>query len=337
MKPEIINQKANRFFLTKYLKENGGIMIALVLLCMFFGLQSDVFFSRSNIINVLRQISMNAILACGITCTLLVVGVDLSVGSIVSASSCMCVILLTNGVPLWICMICSVILGVVVGFCNGVLIAVIGMPPFIATLTMQTIVRGVAYAITGGYPTMIMNDTLYAIGNGYLFGIPAPVIIMFAVLAVISVLLNRTRLGRNMYAVGGNKEAALFSGIKNKRVIITSYCISGLLAGIVGLIITARLGSCQPTAGEGMESDAIAAAVIGGTSFSGGIGKVGGTLIGALIIGVLNNGLNLLGVKFYWQYVAKGLVLGLALTIDIMRNNPDFADKIKKALRLKKA
>ena len=322
-----------KFFLTRYLKDNGGIIIALILLCLFFSLQSDAFLSRKNVINVLRQISMNAILAFGVTCTLMVIGVDLSVGSIVSASSCMCVLMLTSGVPLWICMLSSMLLGVAVGFCNGVLIAVIGMPPFIATLTMQTIVRGIAYAITGGYPTLFTNDVLYSIGNGYIFGIPTPVIIMFVVLALISILLNKTKLGRNMYAVGGNKEAALFSGIKNKRVIILSYCISGLLAGIVGLIMTARLGSAQPTAGEGMESDAIAATVIGGTSFSGGIGHVGGTLIGALIIGVMNNGLNLMGVKFYWQYVAKGLVLGTALTIDILRNRPEILDGIKRFLK----
>lgn len=325
MKSSAIKLKLKNFFLVRYFRENGGIIIAFLLLCLFFGINNEAFFTVKNWINILRQVSMNAILAAGITCTLLVVGVDLSVGSIVSASSCMCVLMLASGVPLPACILAALLLGVTVGLCNGVLIAKIGMPPFIATLTMQTIVRGIAYAITGGYPTIFTNDALYAIGNGYLIGIPTPVWIMFAVFITVSIILNKTRLGRNMYAVGGNKEAALFSGIKNKRIIIIAYCISGLFAAIASIIMAARLGSGQPTAGETMESDAIAAAVIGGTSFSGGIGKIGGTIIGSLIIGCMNNGLNLMGVQFYWQYVAKGVVLGLALTIDILKNNRNFS------------
>lgn len=325
------NKKIERLkksnFLVRYFKENGGIIIALLLLCAFFALNSEAFLTRKNIINVLRQISMNGIIAVGLTYTLLVVGVDLSIGSVISASGCLAVLLLMKGVPLPLCFAAALVLGAVVGICNGTLISVIGMPPFIATLTMQTIVRGIAYAITGGYPTMFENEAFYNVGNGYIGIIPIPVIIMFAVLLIASIILNKTRFGRNMYAVGGNKEAALFSGINNKKIIISSYVISGCLAALTGIIMMARLSSGQPTAGEGMESDAIAAAVIGGTSFSGGIGKVGGTLIGALIIGVLNNGLNLLGVEFYWQYIAKGTVLGAALVIDILKNNKEFSFK----------
>ena len=318
---------SNSNFVVRYFRENGGIMIALLLLCAFFALNSEAFLTRKNLINVLRQISMNGIVAVGLTYTLLVVGVDLSVGSVISAAGCLAVLLLVQGLPLPLCFLAALLLGAVVGTCNGTLISVVGMPPFIATLTMQTIVRGVAYAITGGYPTLFDNDTFYSIGNGYIGIIPVPVIIMFTVFLIASIVLNKTRHGRNMYAVGGNKEAALFSGINNKKVILCSYIISGCLAAITGIIMMARLSSAQPTAGEGMESDAIAAAVIGGTSFSGGIGKVGGTLIGALIIGVLNNGLNLLGVEFYWQYIAKGLVLGAALIIDILKNNKEFSLK----------
>ncbi len=318
--------KRSNFF-TRYFKENGGIIIALILLCIFFTINSDAFLTRDNIINVLRQISMNGIIAVGLTYTLLVVGVDLSIGSVISASGCLAVLLLVKGVPLPFCFAAALILGMAVGVCNGSMISVIGIPPYIATLTTQTIVRGVAYAITGGYPTMFDNDTFYSMGNGYIGIIPIPVIIMFAVLFAASFVLNKTRHGRNMYAVGGNKEAALFSGINNKKVIIISYVVSGCLAAVTGIIMMARLSSGQPTAGEGMESDAVAAAVIGGTSMAGGIGKVGGTLIGALIIGVLNNGLNLMGVKFYWQYIAKGLVLGLALFIDIMKNNREISVK----------
>ncbi|MHB1314510.1 MAG: ABC transporter permease [Christensenellales bacterium] len=313
--------------ISRYFKSNAGILIGLLLLCTFFTINTSTFLTQNNLLNVLRQISMNAIVAVGMSYTILVVGVDLTIGATVGATGCLTVIMFVNGIPLAICFLCSIVMGLIIGACNGLLISFIKMPAFIATLAMQTVVRGVAYAITEGKPTRFDNEFFYSIGNGYLGPIPIPVIIMFVIIIIASLVLNKTRFGRRMYAVGGNKEAALFSGINNNRVIISVYLISGALAALTGIVMASRLSSGQPIAGEGMEPDAIAAAVLGGTSFSGGIGKIGGTLIGALIIGVLNNGLNLMQVPFFWQYIVKGLVIILAIALDIAKKQNMFTKK----------
>lgn len=316
--------------IVRFLKDNGAALIALFILSMFFIMTTDTFLTQKNLLNVFRQVSMYAIVAVGMTYTLLVVGVDLSIGATVAATGCIAVIMLVNGTPLFLCMLTAIILGAMVGVCNGCLIAYLHFPPFIATLSMQSAVRGLAYVITGGLPTMTDNNVLYTIGNGYIGAIPVPIIIMLVVYIIFGVVLSKTRFGRNMYAVGGNSEAARFSGINNNKMIIAVYIISGALAGLVGIIMAGRLSSGQPIAADKMESDAIIASVLGGTSFSGGVGTIVGTLIGALIIGVLNNGLNLVGADFYWQYIAKAFVLILALFMDIMKKEQRFIFKEKK-------
>lgn len=310
-----------------YFINNAGILIALAVIVAFFALNSDVFLGSNNIINILRQISMNAILACGMSYCIIVVGVDLSAGSTVAASGCLCVLLLENyKLPLWACILCAMVLGLLIGLTNGCLISFFKLPPYIATLSMSYVVRGLAYCVTGGMPTLTNDEIFNEIGNGHVLGfLPIPIVIMFCVLIVMSFILNKTKYGRKMYAVGGNKQAALFSGININRIVISVYMFSGLMASIAAIIQASRLMSGQPTAGEKMDGDAIASSVLGGVSFAGGEGKIGGMLIGAMIIGIINNGLNLMNVAFYWQYIAKGLVIIVAVTIDIAKKANVFA------------
>ena len=303
----------------KYLISNSGILVGLVVIILFFTIATDKFFTDTNIINVLRQISVNAIVAFGMTYVILIGGIDLSVGSIMAVTGCLGVIMCVAGVPVIIAMLVAVILGIIIGFINGFVISKMKLPAFIATLAMMTIASGTAKLITGGKPTRFENEFFEAIGNGYLGPIPIPVIIMAIVFIIMAIILNKSKFGRFVYAVGGNRQAAEFSGIKITRVEIKVYTLSGLLAGLAGVITASRMSSGQPTAGEGQELDAIAAVVLGGTSFVGGEGHIGGTIIGALIIGILNNGLNLIQVSSYWQLVVKGVVIILAVYVDMIR------------------
>jgi len=265
---------------------------------------------------VLRQISINAVIALGMTLVLLTGGIDLSVGSVVAASGCSMVILLVNGVPLWIGVLAGLGFGALVGLINGAIISRAGLPPFIVTLAMMTIARGTAYVYTDGRPTIFDDPAFSFIGNGYIGPVPVPIVIMLVWFAIISVILNRTKFGRHVYAIGGNREAARFSGIKIQRVVTLVYLLSGFSAGLAGVIQASRLSSGQPISGQGFELYAIAAIVLGGTSLSGGKGRAGGTMIGALVIGVLNNGLNLIQVSFYYQLIVQGLVILGAVYLD---------------------
>ena len=217
-------------------------------------------------------------------------------------------------------LVVALLLGAIVGLLNGGIIALTGMPPFIVTLSLQGTIRGIAYVITDGRSVSCDNAVFNAIGNGYLFGIPIPIYIVAFVMIVISILLYYTRFGRRMYAVGGNITAAGFSGIHVKKIMVQVYVLSGVLSALAGIILASRMYSGQPASGQAYESDAIAAAVLGGTSFNGGIGTVGGTLIGALVIGFLTNGLNLLHISSYVQMIIKGLVIIGAVGIDILKN-----------------
>lgn len=320
----------------KFFISNAGMLIGLTLLITFFALNSPAFLTASNMLNVLRQISINAIIALGMTFVLLTGGIDLSVGSIVAASGSLMVSLLAaNGLPLWLGVLIGLGLGALLGLVNGLVIARGGLPPFIVTLAMLTIARGLAYVYTDGRPTRYDDPTFSAIGNGYLGPVPIPVVITLVWLLICWVLLNRTRFGRHIYAIGGNREAARFSGIKIPRVITMVYIISGFAAGLSGVILAARMSSGQPIAGQGFELDAIAAIVLGGTSLAGGRGKLSGTLIGALIIGVLNNGLNLMQVSFYYQLIIKGLVIIAAVYIDTISGHVSL-DMLKKKFSLAK-
>lgn len=306
--------------LGSFIKRNIGILIGLVVLFLFLSVATDSFLSTKNMLQVLRQICINGLLAFGMTFVLIIGGIDLTVGSVVAISGVSVVIMLNSGVPLPVALVVALLLGAIVGLLNGGIIALTGMPPFIVTLSLQGTIRGIAYVITDGCSVSCDNAVFNAIGNGYLFGIPIPIYIVAFVMIVISILLYYTRFGRRMYAVGGNITAAGFSGIHVKKIMVQVYVLSGVLSALAGIILASRMYSGQPASGQAYESDAIAAAVLGGTSFNGGIGTVGGTLIGALVIGFLTNGLNLLHISSYVQMIIKGLVIIGAVGIDILKN-----------------
>ena len=277
------------------------------------------FLTANNLLNLLLQVTSNALIAFGMTFVILTGGIDLSVGSILALSSALTAGLLGSGMPVTLAILISLILGCILGMMNGLLISYGKLAPFIVTLATMTIFRGATLVYTNGNPiTKGLSDTFLFqfLGQGYIVGIPFPVIIMFIVFIVLYVLLHKTAFGKSVYAIGGNEKAAYISGVKLNKVKIIIYSISGIMASISGLIITSRLSSAQPTAGASYEMDAIAAVVLGGTSLSGGKGRILGTLIGALIIGVLNNGLNIIGVSTFWQQVVKGVVILIAVLID---------------------
>ena len=307
-----------------YFKENLGIIVAFLVLCVFlsvFPKTSGSFFTRQNIFNVLRQISTNLFLACGMTMVIILGGIDLSVGSIIALSGCIsagCVA--RYNLPLPIALLMGLLVGLLVGMFNGAVISKTTIPAFIVTLATMNIAKGLAYVYTGGSPVRVVTKEWQFLGAGYVGIFPTPVVILVIVLIITAIIMNKTKMGRHMYAVGGNQQAAEFSGIKVEKVKLFVHALSGLMAGLAGIVLASRMYSGQPTAGDGAEMDAIAAVVVGGTSMAGGSGKIGGTIIGGLIIGVLNNGLNLLNVNSFWQYVVKGVVILLAVFLDYFRN-----------------
>ena len=307
-----------------YFKENLGIIVAFLVLCVFlsvFPKTSGSFFTRQNIFNVLRQISTNLFLACGMTMVIILGGIDLSVGSIIALSGCIsagCVA--RYNLPLPIALLMGLLVGLLVGMFNGAVISKTTIPAFIVTLATMNRAKGLAYVYTGGSPVRVVTKEWQFLGAGYVGIFPTPVVILVIVLIITAIIMNKTKMGRHMYAVGGNQQAAEFSGIKVEKVKFFVHAFSGLMAGLAGIVLASRMYSGQPTAGDGAEMDAIAAVVVGGTSMAGGSGKIGGTIIGGLIIGVLNNGLNLLNVNSFWQYVVKGVVILLAVFLDYFRN-----------------
>lgn len=302
----------------KYMSELTTV-IALIILMAVITIINSNFLTANNLLNLLLQVTSNALIAFGMTFVILTGGIDLSVGSILALSSALTAGLLESGMPVTLAILISLILGCILGMMNGLLISYGKLAPFIVTLATMTIFRGATLVYTNGNPiTKGLSDTFLFqfLGQGYIVGIPFPVIIMFIVFIVLYVLLHKTAFGKSVYAIGGNEKAAYISGVKLNKVKIIIYSISGIMASISGLIITSRLSSAQPTAGASYEMDAIAAVVLGGTSLSGGKGRILGTLIGALIIGVLNNGLNIIGVSAFWQQVVKGVVILIAVLID---------------------
>ncbi|PZP92714.1 MAG: ribose ABC transporter permease [Staphylococcus capitis] len=302
----------------KYMSELTTV-IALIILMAVITIINSNFLTANNLLNLLLQVTSNALIAFGMTFVILTGGIDLSVGSILALSSALTAGLLGSGMPVTLAILISLIMGCILGMMNGLLISYGKLAPFIVTLATMTIFRGATLVYTNGNPiTKGLSDTFLFqfLGQGYIVGIPFPVIIMFIVFIVLYVLIHKTAFGKSVYAIGGNEKAAYISGVKLNKVKIIIYSISGIMASISGLIITSRLSSAQPTAGASYEMDAIAAVVLGGTSLSGGKGRILGTLIGALIIGVLNNGLNIIGVSAFWQQVVKGVVILIAVLID---------------------
>ncbi|MEI6946739.1 ribose ABC transporter permease [Paraflavisolibacter sp. H34] len=302
-------------------------LIALFLLCLAISLLSDKFFTVANGWNVLRQISVNICISVGMTLVVLTAGIDLSVGSVLALCGALTAGLLKNGIELpannlyiGFTMLGAVLIGMLAGAGMGVFsgwtITRFKVPPFVATLAMLTIARGFTMLWTGGFPISGLGENFAFLGTGWLLGIPVPVWISGLIVVGAVVLTKKTRLGRYIYAIGGNENAARLSGININRIKLAVYTIAGALAAVGGIIVTSRLDSAQPNAGISYELDSIAAVVIGGTSLSGGKGSILGTVLGAIIIGVLNNGLVLLNVSPFWQQVVKGLVILLAVIID---------------------
>jgi ribose transport system permease protein len=296
----------------------GGVapVVVLVLLCLLLSLLTPRFLTSANLINVVRQSSLNAIVAAGMTLVILTGGIDLSVGSLLAVSSVFSAGTLAAGADPLAAVLAGIGMGFALGIANGLIVTVGDVAPFIVTLGMLTIARGIALVYTNGAPIMAMDPDFRFLGQGAFGPLPVPIIVLLVVYTVVYILLNRTTFGSYIYAIGGNQEAARLSGVRVRLVKAAAYAISGLLAGLTGVILTGRLGSAQPNLGEGGELDAIAAVVLGGTSLAGGRGGIIGTLIGALIIGILSNGLNLLNVNAYYQPVAKGVVILIAILVD---------------------
>ncbi len=309
-------------FLAQFVRENMGILIGLALLCLILAIQSPVFLSKNNMLNVLRQVATNLYIACAMTMIIILGGIDLSVGSVVALSGVITGGMIAfDGAPIVLAVICGLGAGLLVGGFNGFVVSTTTIPPFIVTLATMNIARGAAYVYTGGQPIRVMSDSFNFIGAGYVGEIPVPIIYLVIIVIISFFIMSKSKLGRHIYAVGGNAQAALFSGIKTKRVIFFAYIFSGLMSAIAGIVLASRMFSGQPTAGQGAEMDAIAAVVLGGTSMSGGSGKIGGTVIGALVIGILSNGLNLMGINSFWQYIVKGVVILIAVYVDYFKKS----------------
>jgi ribose transport system permease protein len=302
-------------------------LVALIVLCVVLSVMTDTFFTADNGLNVLRQIAVNICIATGMTLIVLTSGIDLSVGSVLALCGAVAAGLLKNGIEipaadLYIgftilgAVLAGLILGTLIGLFNGITVTKFNVPPFVATLAMLTIARGFTMLYTKGHPISNLGERFAFIGAGSWLGIPVPIWISAIVVSLAVFLTKKTKMGRYIYAVGGNEQAAKLSGVNINKVKIQVYALAGALAALGGIIVTARLDSAQPNAGTSYELDAIAAVVIGGTSLSGGKGSVWGTVMGAIIIGVLNNGLVLLNVSPFWQQVVKGIVILLAVIID---------------------
>lgn len=309
---------AAKGFQLSQITQKLGPLLGLAILIIIVSILNPSFLEPLNILNLLRQVSINALIAFGMTFVILTGGIDLSVGSILALSSAFVANMMVSGFDPVFAIIVGCLLGGVMGMVNGLLITQGKMAPFIATLATMTIFRGLTLVYTNGNPITGLGDsmTFQLFGRGYQFGIPVPAITMIITFAILWVVLHKTSFGRKTYAIGGNEKAAIVSGIKVSRVKIMIYTLAGLMSALAGAILTSRLNSAQPTAGTSYELDAIAAVVLGGTSLSGGRGRIVGTLIGALIIGTLNNGLNMLGVSSFYQMVVKGIVILIAVLID---------------------
>lgn len=304
-----------------YVKRNGGIIIGFVILSAFVQWNTPQFLTWNNIVSVLRQISTNLYVASAITMILIAGGIDLSAGAVISLSSVVVATFMVNyGFPIPLAILVALIVGGLVGFLNGTIIYKTGLPPFIVTYSLQCVCQGIAYVWTGAQPIRLTDKSFIFLGAGFLFDvIPMPLVYLLFILLFVWYILNRTKLGRHIYAVGGNEKAAEFSGVNIQRVRWFVYIFSGMMAALAGVVLSARMYSGQPAVGAGGEMDAIASVVLGGTSMGGGRGSIGGTIIGALLIGVMNNGLNLAGIDSYWQMVAKGIIILIAVYVDFVK------------------
>lgn len=295
-----------------------GPVLALIILVIIVTILNPNFINPNNLLNLLRQVSINALIAFGMTFVIITGGIDLSVGSVLALTSVLTALMMQAGMPALLAVIAGVIIGGLLGAVNGIVITQRNIVPFIATLSTMTIYRGLTLVLTNGNPVTGFDDgeLFKFIGRGYIAKIPFPVILMFIIFLVLFFILHKTTFGRKTFAVGGNEKAAYIAGVNSAKVKILIYSLSGALSALAGIILTSRLNSAQPTAGAAYEMDAIAAVVIGGTSMAGGYGRIIGTIVGALIIGTLNNGLNLLGVSSFYQQIVQGIVILIAVLLD---------------------
>lgn len=317
---------------TKKIISKYGIYFVFIIMVIGMSVASPVFLTGRNLMNVIRQVSVIGLISLGVTLVIISKGIDLSSGSVLAVAA---VVAASFGqtadwhakmfpslpeLPVIVPLLAALAIGLICGAINGTLIAKTGIPAFIATLGMMVSARGVALLYTDGRPVSSLTESFQYIGQGYILGIPVPVLIYLTMVFITWVLLNHTKFGKNIYAIGGNIHAAEVSGVNVQRNLIKIYAYAGLLAGLAGMVLAARVNTGQPGMGVSYELDAIAATTIGGTSHSGGIGTIGGAFVGALILGVLNNGLNLLGVSAYWQQIIKGCIIVGAVIIDMRKN-----------------
>lgn len=305
------------------IKDQLGIIIGLLLLCVLLSIISPVFLSTRNFFNILRQLSNNMFLSCGMLLVILIGGIDLSVGSTMAVTGCLVAgFIVNNGMPPAVALLLAMLAGTLVGVINGAIIALTDIPAFIVTLAMMNIGRGFARLYTSSKTISVDNAFFGYIGTGYIGGVvPTQVIYMIVICCITGLLLNRTKFGRNLYAVGGNRQAAEFSGINARLITFLVFVFSSIMASISGIVLASRMFSGTSTAGTSAEMDAIAAVVLGGTSMSGGIGTLFGTIIGVFLIAILSNGMNLIGIDSSWQLVVKGIVILIAVFIDFVKKS----------------
>lgn len=309
------------------------VMIVLVLMIVLFSCMSEHFMTWRNVSNILRQVSMYGICAVGMTLVIMTNGVDLSMSSTIGVASVASVLMCSNGMPLWLNILICMAVGVIIGLCNGFFVNEVGMFPMMATMGMQILLRGLAYIVTNGIPILGVSKSLLFIGQGYVGGVPFPVIVM-AVLFIIGVfVLHKTVYGRQIYAVGGNEEAARLAGISYKKVRYIAYAVAGVCAALAGIIYSGRVNSGQPTAGNGYEQNIISACVLGGVRMGGGEGNMEGVLLGVVFMGILANGMSLLNVPEFWQMFVRGAVLLAAVSFDFFTRRRELKVRSKAAAK----
>lgn len=311
-----MNQTELNLFTKRY-----GITFVMLLMVVGLAIASPTFRTSGNVLSILLQVSINGILAMGMVFVITAGGIDLSIGSMLALTSTIVGVILTQTGNVVLACAVSIAATTLFGFLNGILVAKFNLFPFVVTLATQLVIRGVAYLVSGGYSISLSAGTFMKIGTGRLFGIiPYPVIILLFVIIVSHIILHNTKLGRYVFAVGGNINAATASGVNVFWTRIKTFIISGVCCGIAGIIMTSRINAAQPNIGVGYETDAIAACVIGGTSFAGGVATIPGTVVGIIIIGLIYNGMNLIGISSYWQTITKGLLIIGAVMVDMFMN-----------------
>ena len=312
-----------------FFQENLGILVAFAVLCIFLEIMNQRFFTWPNWLTILDNVSKTGFLAIGIMLTIMLGGIDLIAGAGIACSGVLCIICMERWhLPMVVAIIAGLLVGLIAGMANGFIIAYSGIHPFVVTLAMQSILRGIAYLLANAQPVpLYVNEVFPNIGIARVFGIPLPIIYLVILFFVQWLLLNKTKTGRYIYAVGGNETAARFSGINVEKIKILVWTFSGVLCAFAGVVLSAKLKSGQPSTSVGAETDAIASCVLGGTSMYGGTGRTSGMIIGVFIIGVITNGLTLMHLDVNWQYVVKGVIILVAVYSDMIRQRKSQARK----------